>query len=310
MRFLSRVPRFDFMAIRRPMMAVSILLTVLALGLVLGKGLHLGLDFTGGALVEIGYERPVELNTLRAELDAAGLSSAVVQYFGTTSDVLIRLVPQDAESSADLSNRIIAALTAGGEPLQLRRVEFVGPQVGDELAVDGALAAIFALIGILIYVAFRFEWKFALGSIVATLHDAILVLGWFALFGLEFNLTVLAAILALIGYSLNDTIVVYDRIRENFLEQRRASALEVVNLSVNQTLARTIVTGGTTLFVLTSLFFLGGTVVHEFSIALIVGIIVGTYSSVFVASAMVIFLGISREDLLPPQDDEEADALP
>jgi preprotein translocase subunit SecF len=310
MRFFSRVPRFDFMAIRRPMMMVSILLTVLALGLVLGKGLHLGLDFTGGALVEIGYERPVELNTLRAELDAAGLSSAVVQYFGTTSDVLIRLVPQDAESSADLSNRIIAALTAGGEPLQLRRVEFVGPQVGDELAVDGALAAIFALIGILIYVAFRFEWKFALGSIVATLHDAILVLGWFALFGLEFNLTVLAAILALIGYSLNDTIVVYDRIRENFLEQRRASALEVVNLSVNQTLARTIVTGGTTLFVLTSLFFLGGTVVHEFSIALIVGIIVGTYSSVFVASAMVIFLGVSREDLLPPQDDEEIDALP
>ncbi|MFP5358539.1 MAG: protein translocase subunit SecF [Gammaproteobacteria bacterium] len=310
MRFFSRVPRFDFMAIRRPMMAVSILLTVLALGLVLGKGLHLGLDFTGGALVEIGYERPVELNTLRADLDAAGLSSAVVQYFGTTSDVLIRLVPEDAESSADLSNRIIAALTAGGEPLELRRVEFVGPQVGDELAVDGALAAIFALIGILVYVAFRFEWKFALGSIVATLHDAILVLGWFALFGLEFNLTVLAAILALIGYSLNDTIVVYDRIRENFLEQRRASALEVVNLSVNQTLARTIITGGTTLFVLTSLFFLGGTVVHEFSIALIVGIIVGTYSSVFVASAMVIFLGVSREDLLPPQDDEEIDALP
>lgn len=310
MRFFSRVPHFDFMAIRRPMMAVSILLTVLALGLVLGKGLHLGLDFTGGALVEIGYERPVELNTLRADLDAAGLSSAVVQYFGTTSDVLIRLVPEDAESSADLSNRIIAALTAGGEPLELRRVEFVGPQVGDELAVDGALAAIFALIGILVYVAFRFEWKFALGSIVATLHDAILVLGWFALFGLEFNLTVLAAILALIGYSLNDTIVVYDRIRENFLEQRRASALEVVNLSVNQTLARTIVTGGTTLFVLTSLFFLGGTVVHEFSIALIVGIIVGTYSSVFVASAMVIFLGVSREDLLPPQDDEEIDALP
>jgi preprotein translocase subunit SecF len=310
MRFFSRVPRFDFMAIRRPMMAASILLTVLALGLVLGKGLHLGLDFTGGALVEVGYERPVELNTLRADLDAAGLSSAVVQYFGTTTDVLIRLVPQDSESSADLSNRIIAALTAGGEPLQLRRVEFVGPQVGDELAVDGALAAIFALIGILVYVAFRFEWKFALGSIVATLHDAILVLGWFALFGLEFNLTVLAAILALIGYSLNDTIVVYDRIRENFLEQRRASALEVVNLSVNQTLARTIVTGGTTLFVLISLFFLGGTVVHEFSIALIVGIIVGTYSSVFVASAMVIFLGVSREDLLPPQDDEEIDALP
>lgn len=310
MRFFSRVPRLDFMAIRRPMMAASILLTVLAIGLVLFKGLHLGLDFTGGALVEVSYEQPVELDTLRGKLADAGLPAAVVQYFGTTSDVLIRLVPQDQESSADLSNRIIEALSAGGEALQLRRVEFVGPQVGDELAVDGALAAIFALIGILIYVAFRFEWKFALGSIVATLHDAILVLGWFALFGLEFNLTVLAAILALIGYSLNDTIVVYDRIRENFLEQRRASALEVVNLSVNQTLARTIVTGGTTLFVLTSLFFLGGAVVHEFSIALIVGIIVGTYSSVFVASAMVIFLGISREDLLPPKDDEEIDALP
>lgn len=308
MRFLSRVPSIDFMAIRKPMLIFAVVTSVLSLALIGIRGLNFGLDFTGGVLVEVGYAESVELEPIRARIESLELGSSTVQYFGTTSDVMIRVAPQESEGSDAISTRILNALSAEGPTPELRRVEFVGPQVGEELANDGALAALIAVIGILIYVAFRFEWKFAVGSIAATVHDAILVLGAFALLGIEFDLTVLAAILALIGYSLNDTIVVYDRIRENFLEARRADTVDVVNLSVNQTLARTIVTGGTTLFVLTSLFFLGGAAVHGFSIALILGIVVGTYSSVFIASAMVIVLGVSREDMLPPQ--EEIDETP
>jgi preprotein translocase subunit SecF len=305
MRILSRVPNINFMGIRKPMLVFAVVTTLVSLALVGLRGMNFGLDFSGGVLVEVSYPEPVSLDPVRAQLDDAGLVGATVQYFGSSTDVMIRLGP-DAEDGADqISTRVVDALSAGGTALEVRRVEFVGPQVGDELATDGALAALFAIIGILIYVAFRFEWKFAVGSIVATVHDALLVLGWFALFGVEFDLTVLAAILALIGYSLNDTIVVYDRIRENFIDQRRASTVDVVNLSVNQTLARTIVTGGTTLFVLTSLFFLGGSAVHGFSIALIVGIIVGTYSSIFIASSMVLVLGVTREDLLPSQEEED-----
>ncbi|ULQ46876.1 protein translocase subunit SecF [Flagellatimonas centrodinii] len=309
MRLLSRVPNINFMAIRRPMLAFAVVTTLVSLALVGLRGLNFGLDFSGGVLVEVVYAESVALDPVRARLDDAGLTGATVQYFGSSTDVMIRLGPDAAEGAGQISTRILEALSADGPALEVRRVEFVGPQVGDELATDGALAALFAIIGILIYVAFRFEWKFAVGSIVATVHDAFLVLGWFALLGIEFDLTVLAAILALIGYSLNDTIVVYDRIRENFIDQRRASTVDVVNLSVNQTLARTIVTGGTTLFVLTALFFLGGSAVHGFSIALIVGILVGTYSSVFIASSMVLVLGVTREDLLPPQD-EEIDETP
>lgn len=309
MRMLSRVPNINFMAIRRPMLAFAVVTTLVSLALVGLRGLNFGLDFSGGVLVEVVYAESVALDPVRARLDDAGLTGATVQYFGSSTDVMIRLGPDAAEGAGQISTRILEALSADGPALEVRRVEFVGPQVGDELATDGALAALFAIIGILIYVAFRFEWKFAVGSIVATVHDAFLVLGWFALLGIEFDLTVLAAILALIGYSLNDTIVVYDRIRENFIDQRRASTVDVVNLSVNQTLARTIVTGGTTLFVLTALFFLGGSAVHGFSIALIVGILVGTYSSVFIASSMVLVLGVTREDLLPPQD-EEIDETP
>ena len=305
MRILSRVPNINFMGIRKPMLVFAVVTTLVSLALVGLRGMNFGLDFSGGVLVEVSYPEPVSLDPVRAQLDDAGLVGATVQYFGSSTDVMIRLGP-DAEDGADqISTRVVDALSAGGTALEVRRVEFVGPQVGDELATDGALAALFAIIGILIYVAFRFEWKFAVGSIVATVHDALLVLGWFALFGVEFDLTVLAAILALIGYSLNDTIVVYDRIRENFIDQRRASTVDVVNLSVNQPLARTIVTGGTTLFVLTSLFFLGGSAVHGFSIALIVGIIVGTYSSIFIASSMVLVLGVTREDLLPSQEEED-----
>ncbi len=308
MRILSRVPDINFMGIRKPMLVFAVVTTLVSLALVGLRGLNFGLDFSGGVLVEVSYPEPVALDPVRAQLEAAELSGALVQYFGSSTDVMIRLGPDAADNPSDISTRVVDALSVDGTALEIRRVEFVGPQVGDELATDGALAALFAIIGILIYVAFRFEWKFAVGSIVATVHDALLVLGWFALFGIEFDLTVLAAVLALIGYSLNDTIVVYDRIRENFIDQRRTSTVDVVNLSVNQTLARTIVTGGTTLFVLTSLFFLGGNAVHGFSIALIVGIIVGTYSSIFIASSMVLVLGVTREDLMPSQ--EEVDETP
>jgi preprotein translocase subunit SecF len=310
MRFLSRVPKIDFMGIRNPMVGFSVLLSIAAVILLVMRGLALGIDFTGGVLVEVGYPEPVPLEDVRNDLAQGGFGSATVQYFGTSTDVMIRLAPDVAEDSARTSARVIEALQASGAKPELRRLEFVGSAVGEELAIDGSLAALIALIGILIYVAFRFEWKFAVGAIVATMHDALVVLGWFALFGLEFDLTVLAAVLAMIGYSLNDTIVVYDRVRENFLEKRRAEPIEVINASVNQTLARTIVTGGTTLLVLFSLLNLGGTVVHNFSIALIVGVLIGTYSSIFVASSMLVWLGVTREDLLPPKDEGEVDELP
>lgn len=309
MRFLSRAPNIDFMAVRKPMLGLSVLL-LLASAVILGvRGLNFGIDFSGGVLVEVGYPEAVELDDVRADLSEGGFSAASVQYFGTSSDVLIRLAPDAAESTAQLSDRIFAVLSAETPGLDLRRVEFVGPQVGEELAVDGGLAAIFALILILIYVAFRFEWKFAVGAVAATAHDAVVVLGYFALLGVEFDLSVLAAILAVIGYSLNDTIVVFDRVRENFLEMRKGGPLDIVNAAVNQTLARTLVTGVTTLGVLLALFFFGGEILHGFSVALIAGIIIGTYSSIFVASAVVVALGVTREDLLPPTQ-EELDEMP
>ena len=309
MRFLSRAPNIDFMAVRKPMPGLSVLL-LLASAVILGvRGLNFGIDFSGGVLVEVGYPEAVELDDVRADLSEGGFSAASVQYFGTSSDVLIRLAPDAAESTAQLSDRIFAVLSAETPGLDLRRVEFVGPQVGEELAVDGGLAAIFALILILIYVAFRFEWKFAVGAVAATAHDAVVVLGYFALLGVEFDLSVLAAILAVIGYSLNDTIVVFDRVRENFLEMRKGGPLDIVNAAVNQTLARTLVTGVTTLGVLLALFFFGGEILHGFSVALIAGIIIGTYSSIFVASAVVVALGVTREDLLPPTQ-EELDEMP
>ncbi|MHA7834456.1 MAG: protein translocase subunit SecF [Algiphilus sp.] len=310
MQLFATNPNIDFMRVRRPAGMVSILLLIASIVLLATRGLNPGIDFKGGVLVELGYEQPVELSSVREALSEAQLGSASVQYFGTQTDVLVRMAPDETADAATISDRILAALRTVGQDPEMRRVEFVGAAVGDELAIDGALAALFALIGILIYVAFRFEWKFAVGAIAATSHDAIIVLGWFSLLGLEFDLTVLAAVLATIGYSLNDTIVVYDRVRERFLDLRRSEPVDVINSAVNQTLARTIVTSGTTLFVLLALFFLGGTVVHNFSTALIVGILVGTYSSIFVASGLLPMLGVKHEDLLPPQDDDEVDELP
>jgi len=265
------------------------------------RGLQMGIDFTGGTLIEVGYQKAADLTVLRNTLDTEGFNDATVQNFGTAKDVLIRLKPHDGVSSADLSTKVLEAINkTTAEPASVRRVEFVGPQVGDDLAEDGFLALLYSTIGILVYIAWRFEWKFSTGAVIATLHDVIVTLGLFSALGLEFDLTVLAAVLALIGYSLNDTIVVYDRIRENFRLLRNTSTEEIMNISVNVTLSRTIMTSLTVILVLVSLFFLGGEIIHNFSIVLLFGVFFGTYSSIFIASPMALILGISPEDLMIP----------
>jgi len=300
MRILKSSLNIDFMSKRKLAMMLSIAFVVISLISVLFRGLNLGIDFTGGTLVEVGYSQAVELSKVRSVLADAGFSDATVQHFGTPKDVLVRLASSEDADNAALSNKAFAELSraAAGEA-ELRRVEFVGPQVGDELTEDGGLAMLYALIGILIYVALRFEYRFALGSIIALIHDVLITIGLFSLFQIEFDLPVMAAVLAVIGYSLNDTIVVYDRIRENFRKIRKGSAEQVVNASLNQTLARTLVTSLTTLLVLISLFVFGGEIIHGFALALIIGVVVGTYSSIYVASTAVLMLGISKIDLMP-----------
>lgn len=291
----------DFLGRRRIAMAVSIALIVLSIILLLTRGLNFGIDFTGGTLVEVGYPDTVELDPIRQQLAAQGFERATVQFFGTSRDVLIRIPPRpDEPDQAALSNQVLRALQTGGPSgVELRRVEFVGPAVGEELREQGGLAMIYALVGILIYIAVRFEWRFAVGSVLALVHDVLITLGFFALTQMEFDLAVLAAVLAVIGYSLNDTIVVYDRIRENFRLLRKEGTEFVMNNAVNKTLARTIVTSMTTLLVLLALFLLGGAALNNFAIALIVGVIVGTYSSIFIAAAAALVLGVDRKVLLP-----------
>jgi preprotein translocase subunit SecF len=276
------------------------------------QGLHMGIDFTGGTLIEVGYQQPADLNALRLKLDTEGFEDATVQNFGTAKDVLIRLKLQEGVSSADLSTKVLDTINRDvAQPARLRRVEFVGPQVGDDLAEDGFLALLYSSLAILVYIAWRFEWKFSLGAIIATFHDVIVTLGLFSILGLEFDLTVLAAVLALIGYSLNDTIVVYDRIRENFRALRDISTEEIMNISVNVTLSRTIMTSLTVLLVLVSLFFLGGQTIHNFSLVLLFGVFFGTYSSIFIASPAALMLGISPADLMiPVKDNSDIAHLP
>ena len=284
--------------------ALLLIVSIISLGL---QGLKLGIDFTGGTLIEVGYQQTADLEDIRTKLASASYMGTNVQYFGSDTEVLIQLEPQ-AISSAKLSSSIIQML---GDGIDVRRVEFVGPKVGEELTNDGGLALLYALIGILIYVAFRFEYRFALGSITALIHDVIITLGVFSILQIAFDLTVLAAILAVIGYSLNDTIVVFDRIRENFLSTRHIEPMPIVNDALNQTLARTLMTSLTTLLVLLALFYLGGEVIHSFAGALIIGVIIGTYSSIFVASSMILALGISKEDILPSEKEKkEIDARP
>lgn len=307
--------KFDFMSLRRVAMMISVVLLVVAVIAIVVRGLNFGIDFTGGTLVEVGYSDGVELSVVRSTLREAGFDDAVVQTFGTPRDILIRFAPREGVSDVDLSNEVFDALRAGprGDTVDLRRIEFVGPQVGRELAEDGGLAVLYALIGILIYVTLRFEKRFSVGSVLALVHDVTIVVGIFALFQFDFDLTVLAAILAVIGYSLNDTIVVYDRIRENFRKMRKGTPKDIVNLSVNNVLARTIVTSFTTLLVLLALYFLGGEIIRNFALALIIGVVIGTYSSIYVASSLVLALGVSKADMMPVQKEtegEEVDSRP
>ena len=289
--------------------AVLLLTSLLSLGL---RGLNFGIDFTGGTLVEVAYPGGADLGALRVALARAGFDDAVVQHFGTTRDVLVRLPPHEELSRAELGDQVRDVLDrAGGGQTQLRRIEFVGPQVGEELTEQGGLAMLIALGAIFVYVLLRFEWRFSIGSVAALFHDVLLVVGFFSVLGLDFDLTVLAAILAVIGYSLNDTIVVFDRIRENFRRMRTGTPTEIINRSLNQTLARTLMTSLTTLLVLVALFVFGGELIHAFSTALIVGVIVGTYSSMYVASSAVLALGVSKADLMPvKKEGEEFDARP
>jgi preprotein translocase subunit SecF len=308
MQLFNKPTTFDFMSKRMLAVTFSALLILISIGSLATRGLNFGLDFTGGTLIELGYEHPADLNVVRSTLESSGFPEAVAQHFGTAKDILIRIAPQKGKSNAEVSSTVMSALRGVEEgEINMRRVEFVGPQVGDELANDGGLAMIYALICILIYVGFRFEYRFAIGSVAALVHDVIITLGVFSVFQLDFDLTVLAAILAVIGYSLNDTIVVFDRIRENFRKMRKGTSIEVVNNSLNQTLSRTMMTSITTLLVLIALFAVGGELIHGFATALIIGVVVGTYSSIYVASSSALSLGISKEDLMPVE--KEGDDL-
>lgn len=300
MQIFKKPTNIDFMGKRKLAIVLSFLVIAISIGVLTVRGLNFGLDFTGGTLIEVGYAQPVDLQKVRSALDKAGLGDAVVQHFGSASDVLVRLAPREGEESEALGDQILEALkTTSDSEVKLRRQEFVGPQVGDELRDDGGLAMLIALAFILVYVMARFEYRFALGAIAAVIHDVIIVLGCFALFQWDFDLTVLAAVLAVIGYSLNDTIVVFDRIRENFRKMRKDSPIVVINTSLNQTLSRTLMTSITTLMVVLAMFFLGGELIHSFSLALIIGILVGTYSSIYVASTAALALKITSASLMP-----------
>jgi len=299
MEFFKISTNIDYIGQRRLAGLVSAILILASIALLVGRGLNFGLDFTGGTIVELSYPQTVELTSVRNVLQESEFRGAVVQHYGSSSEVLIRLSPLEGMNSAEIGNRILSLLSQGGQNVEMRRIEFVGSQVGDELTESGGLAMLFALFGILLYVAIRFQTRFSLGAIVALAHDIVLIFGFFALTQMDFDLSALAAVLAVIGYSLNDTIVIFDRIRENFRRMRTATPVEVCNTSINQTMSRTIMTGVTTLLVVGALFYLGGETLRAFSSVLILGVLVGTYSSIYVASTVTLALGVSRQDLMP-----------
>lgn len=335
MEFFHKETHIDFIGSRRIPIALSILLIIGTFTVLFTKGLNFGLDFTGGTLVEMRYAEPVEVAPIRKQLSDEGLPGTIVQHFGTSRHIMVRIPVYKDKDSAALSNRVVEILRQHMEEklvesqpgkaqrcsrtgnsglkdchIQVRRVEFVGPQVGEELTEQGGLALLYTLLAVLVYVMFRFEWRFAVGAIIAIAHDVLLTFGFFSVMQLEFSLSVLAAMLAVLGYSLNDTIVVFDRIRENFRKMRKGSTIEIMNTAINQTLSRTIITSTTTMLTVLSLFFLGGEIIHGFSIALIVGIIVGTYSSVYIATPAVLAMGISRADLMPVKKEGADDNRP
>jgi len=300
-----KTPNFDFMGKRRIAMVVSGVLLVVAITTLALNGLNMGLDFTGGSLVEVGFEEPVDSQEIRTSLNEAGYSNGTVQYFGSNRDIIIRMPPQVGVDQSNLGDEIVATLREGFDGITLRQSNFVGPAVGKELTEDGGLALLTALIVVMLYILVRFTKQFSVGAVVALAHDVLIVLGCFAVFRWTFDLTVLAALLAVIGYSLNDTIVVSDRIRENFRSVRKATPFDVINQSLNQTLGRTLVTSLTTLFVLLALLFAGGEVIRGFALALSIGVLVGTYSSIYVAANILLVMNITREDLLVPEPEED-----
>ncbi len=336
MQLFNKETKIDFLGKRTIALTMSAVLLTIGIGALIVRGLNFGIDFTGGTLVEVGYDESVQIESIRETLSQAGFEDAVVQYFGTTHDIMIRLPGSADGQAAKTSSQVMKALRKAGEEVlhegqgsiaslqqcstatgiadckvQMRRVEFVGPQVGDELTNQGGLAMLYALLGILIYVTLRFKLHFAVGSVVALVHDVLFTLGAFALFQFEFSLSVLAAVLAVIGYSLNDTIVVFDRIRENFRRMRKSDPITVMNVSINQTLPRTLLTSLTTLLVVLILLIFGGEVIRYFSTALLIGVLDGTYPSIVVARPVVKLLGIPREDMMPLQKEgEEIDANP
>jgi preprotein translocase subunit SecF len=306
MEFFHKTTRFPFMATRKRWYVVSaimILTSLISLGV---RGINFGIDFTGGVVLELAFPQAADLEKVRGALGAAGYGEAVVQSFGTTRDVLVRLLPEEGQDVNRLGQSVLAAIQGYEPGVELRRTEVVGPQVGQELAEKGALAVLFTFLLILAYVAFRFQWKLGVGAIVGALHDPILILGLFSITQLSFDLPSLAAILAVIGYSLNDTVVVFDRLRERFLSMRKATSQQVIDTAINETLSRTIITSGTTMITVLALLFFGGEILRGFAVALTIGIVVGTYSSIYVASAIALDLKLSARDLMPVQREKDA----
>ena len=314
MQLLKLKDTIRFMSARKLTMAFSALLIIASIASMTIRGLNFGLDFTGGTAVEVGFSQPADLKKIRSVMAENGFADASVQLFGTSQEVLVRLAPRgDDVKAEEIGNQLVAALQQADSSVEMRRIEFVGPSVGEDLKEQGGLAMLTALICILLYVAFRFEWRFAIGAVAALFHDVILTMGLFSILDLEFDLTILAAILAVIGYSLNDTIVVSDRIRENFRKVRIDDTIEIINISLTQTLNRTLVTSITTILVLVALFVWGGQTIHGFATALLFGVFIGTYSSVYVASSVAVAMGVSKEDLIPVEVEKEGadlDAMP
>ena len=296
----------NFMGVRNIAFTFTLVLTVLALVSLFTKGLNLGLDFTGGTQIELSYEQPADLGNIREQLAGAGYADAVVQSFGATTDVVVRMQGDDPE----LGNKVAAALRQAGEQLEVKKVEFVGPQVGEELRDQGGLGLLLALGGVMLYLAFRFQWKFGVGAIISLIHDVIVTLGILSFFQITFDLTVMAALLAIIGYSLNDTIVVFDRVRENFRVLRKATLIENINISTTQTLLRTMATSISTLLAIAALLLFAGDNLFGFSVALFIGVSAGTYSSVYIANVVLVWLDLTVDDLIPPVVEEEVDERP
>jgi preprotein translocase subunit SecF len=312
MEFFRISRTIPFMRYSLILNAISVVTFLVAVGFLIFKGLHLSIEFTGGTVMEVSYQQPADLEKIRTAVEAKGWGETQVQNFGTARDVLIRLPLREGMQSGEQAEQVMATLKQQDPTAELRRVEFVGPQVGEELAHDGALALMIVVIGIMLYLAFRFEWKFGVAAIIANLHDVVLVVGMFAIFGWEFSLPVLAAVLAVLGYSVNESVIIFDRVREHFRKFRKMGTVEVIDSAITATISRTIITHGSTLCMTLAMLFFGGPALHYFALALTIGICFGVYSSVFVAAAIAMYLGVRREDLVKPvkKDDPAAEIVP